>query len=87
MDHLRAKRILITGATGFVGANLIRTLLHYGADVHALIRPGSQLWRLQDILPQISLHVTDLIDRQQLQDSVKQICPQIIFHLAASGVG
>jgi nucleoside-diphosphate-sugar epimerase len=30
--------------------------------------------------------VTDLVDRQQLQKSVKQICPQIIFHIAASGV-
>ncbi len=86
MDHLRAKRILITGATGFVGANLTRTLLHYGADVHALVRPSSQLWRLQDILPHLDLHIADLLDRQQLQETVEQIRPQIIFHTAVAGV-
>ena len=86
MDHTRAKRILVTGATGFVGANLARTLLHYGADVHALVRPSSQLWRLEDILPHLYLHTADLLDRQRLQETVEQIRPQIIFHSAASGV-
>lgn len=41
MDRLEGQRILITGTTGFIQANLAGTLVHSGADVHALVRPGT----------------------------------------------
>ena len=34
-------RIVITGATGFIGSNLARVFLEQGAHVYALVRPGS----------------------------------------------
>lgn len=34
-------RIVITGATGFIGSNLARVFLEHGAQVFALVRPGS----------------------------------------------
>ncbi|MCI6128159.1 MAG: NAD-dependent epimerase/dehydratase family protein, partial [Enterocloster clostridioformis] len=34
-------RIVITGATGFIGSNLARVFLEQGAQVYALVRPGS----------------------------------------------
>ena len=42
----RDRRVFVTGATGLVGASLVRQLLESGADVVALIRdwvPGSEL--------------------------------------------
>jgi hypothetical protein len=39
-DAARMKRVAITGAAGFVGANLTRRLLDDGHEVHLLIRPG-----------------------------------------------
>lgn len=38
---LSGKKIVITGATGFIGSNVARVFLEQGADVAALIRPGS----------------------------------------------
>ena len=35
-------RIVITGATGFIGSNLARYFLERGAIVYALVRPGSK---------------------------------------------
>lgn len=36
-------RVLVTGATGFIGANLVRELLHRGDTVHILCRPSSDI--------------------------------------------
>jgi len=34
------RRVLVTGGTGFVGANLVRRLLHDGHDVSVLVHPA-----------------------------------------------
>lgn len=42
-------RVVITGATGFLGAALARRLTDEGAEVMAVARPGSDGWRLQGV--------------------------------------
>ena len=34
-------KVLVTGATGFIGGNLARELWRLGYEVRALVRPGS----------------------------------------------
>lgn len=77
--------VLITGATGFVGANLARRLLREGCRVHLLVRQGHATWRLQEIRPQVQLHQVELDDRAALDQLVSQVRPEWIFHLAAYG--
>jgi UDP-glucuronate decarboxylase len=48
-------KILVTGATGFIGSHVARQLAQEGHDVHAIVRPQTDLWRIADIEP--SLHV------------------------------
>jgi UDP-glucose 4-epimerase len=80
----RGRRVLVTGASGFIGANLTRTLLDSGAHIHALVRQTTDLWRMEQILSQVKLHRVDLLDRVLLREIVCKIEPEIIFHLAVS---
>lgn len=43
------KRILVTGATGYVGSHLARRLVAEGCEVHITMRPGSSFLPIADI--------------------------------------
>lgn len=79
------KRTIITGATGFVGANLARRLISQGHEVHLLLRPGHTSWRINEIKKDVELHPIDLKDIGALEALIKSIRPEWIFHLAAHG--
>ncbi|MBI2476207.1 MAG: NAD-dependent epimerase/dehydratase family protein [Candidatus Taylorbacteria bacterium] len=83
--------ILVTGATGFVGSHLARKLVMLGCDIHVLVRPTSNLWRLKDISSKITLHHGDLADKASVEKVVAEVKPKGIFHLGAaiviSGLG
>jgi nucleoside-diphosphate-sugar epimerase len=66
----------VTGAGGFVGANLVRRLVAEGAGVVALVRPGSDPWRLEGV------------DVEVVEADVRGRVPRgfdLVFHLAAHG--
>lgn len=79
------KRILITGATGFVGANLSRQLLSEGHEVHLLLREHYKDWRIQSILKDVQIHFIDLQDVESLRSTIASISPEWIFHLSTYG--
>jgi nucleoside-diphosphate-sugar epimerase len=79
------KKILITGATGFVGANLLRQLIDGKNDIHIIIRSTSNLWRINDIINKVNTQIYDLTNRESVEELVLKIKPQIIFHLAVYG--
>jgi UDP-glucose 4-epimerase len=80
-----AKRVLLTGGTGFVGANLARSLLAQGHALHLLARPSYNPWRITGLSEQINLHIVDFEDREALQAAVARIRPDWVFHTAAYG--
>jgi UDP-glucose 4-epimerase len=79
------KKVIVTGATGFVGANLTRRLLSDGHQVHLLVRPQYTSWRIDEISSDCRIHEIDLQDSEPLKKSVAEIKPDWIFHLAANG--
>ena len=85
-DEMKGCRVMVTGASGFVGANLIRALLNRGAEVYGLLRPDTELWRIRDVLSQFTVHPIDLTDQDGLKKIAALVRPEIIFHLGTRRV-
>jgi nucleoside-diphosphate-sugar epimerase len=81
--------ILVTGAAGFIGAAAVRALAGRGAQVHALVRPGSRTWRLVGVFgdgpPGVSLHSIDLTDSAAVRRALAVIGPAVVLHCATHG--
>ncbi len=84
-DSSSRKRVLVTGATGFVGANLARRLLHDGHEVHLFVRQDYNPWRIEAIRSHVPVHEVELGDEEALARLVGGIQPDWVFHLAAYG--
>lgn len=76
---------VVTGAAGFIGANLVRSLLSDGIPVHAFVRPGTDPWRIRGLGSGLTVHETELTDLSRLTKLVTAIRPAVIYHLAAHG--
>jgi UDP-glucose 4-epimerase len=79
-------RCLVTGASGHLGSYLTKRLVVEGAEVTALVRPQSDLWRLADIVERLSVLRADLSDIRSLAPAIHQAQPEAVFHLAWQGV-
>jgi len=78
-------RTFLTGATGFVGANLARRLLADGHEVTVLVRPEARLWRVRAIEDSVRVCRGDISDLAAVQSAVTTARPDWVFHLAAHG--
>lgn len=76
--------IVIFGAGGFVGANLLRTILACRNDVFAVTSKPFIPWRLDDINPNNILHC-NIIKKDQIENIFKDHRFKTIFDLAAYG--
>ncbi|MEV4182145.1 NAD(P)-dependent oxidoreductase [Streptosporangium canum] len=82
-DHLwYGSRVLVTGATGFIGAHLVRRLSSLGAQVHAVSRRPRE-----GSAPDATWHVADVSDAEAIEDLVRSTRPGVVFHLASEVAG
>lgn len=87
MTSLSGRRVLVTGADGFIGSHLVERLLRDGAEVRALglyNSFGSAGW-LDDIDPSLQdaleLRLGDIRDTELVHELATNV--EIVFHLAA----
>lgn len=85
LNQLRHKKILVTGATGFVGSHLTRRLVELGLDVTILKRHNSNTSRIKDLKDKIETVDADLRDINHLRNALSKIKPEIVFHFATYG--
>lgn len=83
----QGKKVLVTGAGGFIGSHLVEELVRSGADVRGFVRYNSRgdggLLRELDgkILQEVEVIAGDLRDEDAVRKAVKGC--QVVFHLGA----
>src|SRR5690348_5682726 len=77
------KKILITGASGFVGTYLAQHLLELGeSEIHGTYLSDDSLEK-SPVKEKITFHKVDLQDKEQTENLIKTVMPDEVYHLAA----
>ncbi|MDD5593716.1 MAG: SDR family NAD(P)-dependent oxidoreductase [Candidatus Margulisbacteria bacterium] len=85
--NLKSKKVLVTGAGGFIGSNLVEELVKSGVRVKALVHYNSSNdWGNIEALPkpirdELEIFAGDIRDAFAMQQCVKGC--SVVFHLAA----
>ena len=84
---IKNKKVLVTGADGFIGSHLVEQLIIEGADIRAFVFYNSfNSWGWLDSLPKeklakIEIFAGDIRDTNGIRTAMKDC--QIVFHLAS----
>jgi nucleoside-diphosphate-sugar epimerase len=78
--------ILVTGATGFIGTNLIQKLINSKNSISIFTQKKSNIQNIKNIISKLDVHQVDLTKFDIVKKSIKEIKPDIIYHLATYGV-
>src|SRR5712692_3556187 len=73
-------RILLTGASGFLGRHCLQQLAERGHEVHAI--SSKALRANQQLAPQVQWHRADLLDTAQTASLLSAVKPSHLLHLA-----
>ncbi len=78
LNNIRNRRVLVTGAGGFVGLHLCEALLSLGVEVHALSRNAES----RRLPASIKAHSVDLRSLNSVKYCLSHIKPEVVYHLA-----
>lgn len=83
MEDWAGRRVLVTGAEGFIGSHLVDELLRLGAEVRALVHynPFGRLGWLQEHAADVEILQGDVRDAERVATVVQGM--DVVFHLAA----
>ena len=83
---MAVKRVLVTGASGFLGSALVRRLIAEGVHVAVLQREDKPGRRLHDVLARVELLAATTKTPKCLREGLLRSRPDTVFHLGWGGV-
>ena len=78
------KRVLLTGAAGFLGYSVINTLIMHGFEVYAIVRPHSPHNKRINNMTRVHIIECDMSEFEKLSNMIDEQC-DVFIHLAWHG--
>jgi len=82
-NNLVGKKILVTGASGFLGSRTVAILSELGCAVHALVRETSRIDHLR--LPNVTIYRGNVAESESLETAFEGA--EYVIHAAADTIG
>jgi nucleoside-diphosphate-sugar epimerase len=79
-------KVLLTGATGFIGSFLLKKLVAEGHEVVILARLKSQFYRIEDVINNITIIYTDYFNLNECETEIMDFNPEVVYHIGWLGV-
>lgn len=87
MNYIQGRRVLITGAGGSIGSEIVRQVIHNDPSEIYVLGHGEQsiYLLLEGLNTNIPVHpvIADVADDTAIHDLFEKASPQVIFHAAA----
>lgn len=79
-------RVLLTGATGFVGSHLLEKFIQMKIPVAIILRKDANIWRIRELLNDAVIIEGDLKNAADLEQQIIDFKADTLVHLAWHGV-
>jgi nucleoside-diphosphate-sugar epimerase len=83
MEKIKMVRILLTGATGFLGSHLAKALSKHNFKIGCLVRKNSDTRALNEIADFCRIYRIDSTNKESLDSAIKDFQPKMVIHLAS----
>lgn len=80
-------KVLIFGSSGFVGSNVTRYFAKNNEEVHICLRKDSNIWRIKDLLNDISSHRGDLSSKNEIESIISSVRPDVVINCSGIVAG
>ncbi|MBI2772951.1 MAG: GDP-mannose 4,6-dehydratase [Chloroflexi bacterium] len=81
-----ARRVLITGITGFAGSHLAERLVGRGDEVHGIAHEPPPHPNLARVAGHVTIHGANVLEVGETREAVARAQPDVVFHLAGQAV-
>lgn len=79
---MKIKKIFVTGATGFIGSNLVKALVEKEYEVYVLVKKNSNMMLIENVKDKIHIFEYEE-DIQSLIEYFEKVSPDLVIHLAS----